>query len=87
MAFIVQLKEGMRKIPATKKTILKRAGVVQLVKLERFGCGKELYGVTYPQKVGLLDGSPICDQFASRDEALRAFDRYSEFFSKREARQ
>lgn len=71
-----------RKVTPTTKTVLEQSGVVQLVKLERFDCPKEIYGVTFPQKVGTVDGGPICEQFMSYDEAVRAYRRYVEFFSK-----
>ena len=73
----------MRKITTTHKTVLRQSGVVQLVKLERFDCAKELYGVTFPQNVGHVDGLPICEQFMKEDEAIRAYDRYVKFFSGR----
>jgi hypothetical protein len=75
----------MRRLPPTKKTILRQSGVVQLVRLERFDCAKEIYGVTAPQNVGHIDGLPICEQFMTEAEAVRAYDRYVKFFELRDA--
>jgi hypothetical protein len=83
-----------RKVTPTKKKVLAEElcgalltiVTVQLVELSRKDCQKPLYGVTFPQNIGGLDGLPICEQFMSLDEARKRYITMVKFFKERARR-
>jgi len=67
----------------TKKTVLLKEGVVELLLLERIpDDGTQIFAVSYPHKVGNVESPSqrMTQQFMQKLEALREFDRYVKFF-------